>query len=364
MFRSYGGLYSLWKRPAQSLAAGCLLAAAIGPAPAAAQVGEPDRHDASILMYHRFGEDDVPSTNIRLDQFEEQLAALVEGGYRVLPLPEIVAAFSSGAPLPEKTVAITVDDAYASFAAEAWPRLKRHGFPATLFVSTDPVDQGLDRYLDWDAIRALAADGVTIGHHGAAHLHMVDAGPAESRADLERASARFRAELGAVPMLFAFPYGEFDPETAALVREAGFAAGFGQHSGVAAAWQDRVVLPRFPINERYGGADRFALIAGARALPVANVIPADADSLLDATDNPPAYGFSLTASVPGLSALACYPSHAPQASVAFLEGDRVEVRVDRPFPAGRSRINCTLPGPERRWYWLGKFFYVPGSPSD
>lgn len=363
MFLSCKSPYTVPLRRAQSLAALVLATAGfIGAASAMAQIAAPDLHDAPILMYHRFGEDDIPATNIRLQQFEAQLAALANGGYSVLPLGEIVAAFASGSPLPEKAVAITVDDAYASFALEAWPRLKRYGFPATLFVSTDPVDQGFDRYLDWDAIRALAADGVTIGHHGAAHLHMVDAGLAEARADIERASARFREELGAVPTLFAWPYGEFSRELAGFIGTAGFAAAFGQHSGVAASWEDRFALPRFPLNERYGDQDRFALIAGARALPVDNVIPAD--SLLGEAVNPPAYGFSLTADVAGLRALACYPSHAPQAEIGFLDGNRVEVRVNRPFPPGRSRINCTLPGPDRRWYWLGKFFYIPGSPSD
>src|SRR3546814_16713101 len=41
---------------------------------------------ASVLMFHRFGENTVPSTNIRLDQFDAMLAALKSGGYHVLPL--------------------------------------------------------------------------------------------------------------------------------------------------------------------------------------------------------------------------------------------------------------------------------------
>ncbi len=34
---------------------------------------------AVILLYHRFGEDSLPSTNVRLDQFEAQLAVLASG---------------------------------------------------------------------------------------------------------------------------------------------------------------------------------------------------------------------------------------------------------------------------------------------
>ena len=34
---------------------------------------------ATILMYHRFGEDRYPSTNVTLEQFEEHLEVLASG---------------------------------------------------------------------------------------------------------------------------------------------------------------------------------------------------------------------------------------------------------------------------------------------
>ena len=68
------------------------------PAPAIAQ--EEMRDSATVIMYHRFGEDRYPSTNIRLAQFEEHLALLTNGDYTVLPLPEIVATLQAGGSLP------------------------------------------------------------------------------------------------------------------------------------------------------------------------------------------------------------------------------------------------------------------------
>jgi peptidoglycan/xylan/chitin deacetylase (PgdA/CDA1 family) len=320
-----------------------------------------DQLDAVIMIYHRFGEDGIPLTNIRTDQFKFQLDELVAGGYSVLPLSEIFSAFQSGRALPAKTVAITIDDAYQSFATTGWPMLKARGFPATLFVATDPVDQGLPGYLTWDALRALADDGVAIGHHGAAHMHMVDEGVEAARADILRASDRFREELGAVPDLFAWPYGEYGPELETMLREMGFKGAVAQYSGVAAAWDNQFSLPRFPFNENYATEDRFRLIAPARALPISDVVPRG--PILQPDSPAPAYGFSLMMDIPGLSALACYPSHSQQAQIENLGNRRIEVRIDKPFPPGRSRINCTLPGPEGRWFWLGKFFYVPGSPD-
>ena len=51
---------------------------------------------AAILMYHRFGEDKYPSTNIRLDQFDAHLEKLASGNYKVLPLAKIVRYIQDG----------------------------------------------------------------------------------------------------------------------------------------------------------------------------------------------------------------------------------------------------------------------------
>ena len=69
---------------------------------------------AVILMYHRFGEDRLPSTNIRLDQFDAHLEKLSNGNYSVWPLAKIVSHLQKDMPLPDRTVAITIDDAYLS----------------------------------------------------------------------------------------------------------------------------------------------------------------------------------------------------------------------------------------------------------
>ena len=188
---------------------------------------------AVIVMYHRFGEDTLSSTNTRIEQFEAHIDELSSGGYPVLPVPDIVAALRTGATLPDRTVGITVDDAFMSVYQEAWPRLKAAGLPFTLFVSTNPIDSQAHGMMSWDQIRELADAGVTIGHHGAAHAHMAEAGPEANAADIAKATRRFQAELGRVPELFAYPYGEFSRSLAEMVSAAGFTAAFGQHSGVA-----------------------------------------------------------------------------------------------------------------------------------
>lgn len=360
--------YSGGRRRAQNTAACRLYAvflalSVLAPsfAASARAQGETAAPQAVISIYHRFGENEIPLTNIRVEQFAAHVKELEKEKYNVVSLDRIAQAFKQGTPLPERAVAITVDDAYASFAENGWPLLKERGWPAILFVATDPVDQGLPGYLSWDAIRALKAEGLAIGHHGAGHIHMVDAGIKAAREDILRASDRFREELGEVPDLFAYPYGEYSLDLMRLVEGLGFEAAAAQYSSVAAP-DDLYALPRFPFNERYSDMDRFRLIANAQALPVTDVVPAG-PVIAKGAGNPPNFGFTLSRDVAGLAALACYPSHTGQSQVEILGGKRIEVEIAEAFPPGRHRVNCTKPGPGGRWYWYGKFFYVPGAPD-
>jgi len=330
--------------------------------PAAAQTATPAAtgvaigSGAVVIMYHRFGETDLPSTNIRLDQFDAHIAELTSGRYTILPVPEIVAAIRAGRPLPERTVGITVDDAFASVYAEAWPRLRAAKLPFTLFVATGPVDQNLRGYMSWDQVREMiAGGGVTIGHHGVNHQHMVTQSLATTQAELAAAAARFRDELGEVPTLFAYPYGEYGLALRNLVAETGFAASFGQQSGAIARTGDPFALPRFAFNETYGDIDRFRLAVNSLPLPALDITPAD--TLVRPNSNPPLFGFTVQDGITGIESLNCFASSG-ESRIERLGERRIEVRLAKALPPGRGRINCTMPGPDGRWRWFGTQFYM------
>lgn len=310
---------------------------------------------AVVFAYDRFGEDQTPSISIRIDQFEAHLEELTSGDYQVLPLPRILEALRTGKPLPDRAVAITIDEASRSAFQEAWPRLKAAGLPFTLFVATDAVDRGSPAHMTWTEIRQLAAAGVTIGGLGPSTQSLVPRSAAEVAAELRRMSDRFQAELGRVPTLFAYPQGEFSLATRGVVVEQGFAAAFGQQSGVLHPQADRWSLPRFVMNETFGSVDRFRLAANALPLPVQDLTPDD--PLL--TVNPPPLGFTVGEGVGDTSRLACFAAGQGRTALERIADDRVEVRIKDPFPPGRARVNCTLPTSDGRWRWLGVQFLVP-----
>jgi len=309
------------------------------------------------LIYHRFGEDAIPSTSVRLDQFEQHIAELQSGEYSVLPLPDILAALREGKPLPPRTVAITIDDAFLSVYREAWPRLKAANLPFTLFVATDPLDEGHSGFMTWDQLREMhGADGVTIGNHGDDHDHMAARSDERNRESLVRSSRRFAEELGAAPQIFAYPFGEYGAALKTTVRAHGFLAAFGQHSGAIGPQSDLFALPRYPINESYGDMERFSLAVNSLPLPVGDVVPEDF-LLNEPGENPPLFGFTVAEGAGDPAQLNCYAGQN-DVRVERLDGRRIEVRFAATLPKGRARVNCTLPGPEGRWRWFGAQFYV------
>lgn len=336
-----------WPRRA-ALASG-LLVGLVAPVEAA--------DSAVIIQYHRFEERPELSTSISVARFEDHIRELTSGAYAVLPLPEIVARLKDGRPLPERAVGISIDDAHRTVWSEAWPRLKAAGLPFTLFVVSGSVDQEQPEVMSWRQIRELAAGGVTLGGHTVSHPHMPEVDAEHNRREILDANARIEAETGQRPTLFAYPYGVAGLEHMGIAREAGVAAAFGQHSGVAHRGANFFYLPRFSFNEEYGDIARFRLAVNALPLPVADLTPADP---LIRGDNPPPVGFTVAPRVLGLDRLACYASHEGRARVELLGAQRVEVRMAAPLPKGRTRLNCTLKEADDRWRWWGLQFYVPG----
>ncbi len=357
------------------LAALALAAALPGGGAVAAEGAEGAADSAVVFMYHRFGEDRYPSTSIRLEQFEAHLDYLAEHDYRVWPLARIVETLRRGEPLPERTVAITVDDAYASVYEEAYPRLKERDWPMTVFVATDPVDAGRSGYLTWEQMREMRDSGlVDFANHSASHDYLVrreageeevrsEAWEARMRRDVERAQRRLQAELGETantdPKLYAYPYGEYNTRLAEILTDKGYYA-FGQHSGAIGGVDDRRALPRFALNEQYGGLEEFALRARSLPLPVAEAAPFD--PVLDG-NNPPRLEVTLADDdAVATEQLSCFAGGQGRIDLEWLDDGQARFAVAAPEPLGpgRSRYNCTAPHRDQdRYFWFSRLWLNP-----
>ncbi len=311
---------------------------------------------AAIVQYHRFGEDDIPATNIKIVQFEAHVAELTSGKYAVMALPGVVEWLRTGHALPDRAVTVTIDDPFLSVYAQAWPRLKAAGIPFTVFLHTDVLDAGRGgRNMTWAQVKEMAAAGVTMGLSGAVPQHYPEKSREAIAADVAKSVAAFTRELGVAPALFAYPFGEMSLPAREVVRAAGFTAAFGQHSGVAEAGLDPFFLPRFALNETFGTLERFVLDVNTLPFGARDIEPADPV----VRTNRPVLVFSIDAAVGRLSPLNCFASHENTAAQVTQVGERrFEVRANTPMPLGRGRISCTMAAGQNRFRWFGEQLFV------
>ena len=311
-----------------------------------------NENSVAVFVYHRFGENNYPSTNIRINQFKKHLDELTKNNYNVVSTEEIINALTNNKDLPEKTVALTIDDAFFSIYKKAWPLLKEKKLPFTIFVSTGPLKSNSKNYMNWEQIKEMDSHGVTIGHHTKDHLHLVTKEKEKIISEIEEANNDFLKNLGYVPDIFAYPYGEYSSEIKQITKSY-FKAAFGQQSGGIYNGIDIFELPRYSLNEQYGDLKRFRFAANSYGLKIKNILPEN-KVITDA--NPPLLGFTLLDDLEG--SLKCYPSHNIKADLIKLGNKRIEVRFNKAFPKGRTRINCTI-NDNTKWRWSGFQFLNP-----
>ena len=113
-------------------------------------------HLLRVLTYHRVdrsGADALLAPGLisaTPESFEEQLVYL-KSNYHLVSLADLLAAYENQRKLPARQLLITFDDAYRNFAERAWPILKRHQVPVTLFVPTGYPDHP-ERTFWWDRL--------------------------------------------------------------------------------------------------------------------------------------------------------------------------------------------------------------------
>ena len=313
------------------------------------------KNSAVVFMYHKFGIDKYPTTSVTLDQFDSHLKEFSKEKYSLVSIEFIIDTIINDGELPENTIGISIDDADKSFYEVGWPMFKENNIPVTLFVNTSTIHKNNKNYLNWDQIRELKAEGVSIGAHSHSHYHMSDLTIEEVRNEIEISNNIFLRELGEIPSLFAFPYGETNEEIINLLKEYKFKVAFGQHSGVINETSNFYYLPRFSLNEKYGAIDRVKFAANAKGLGIYDFIPKDPTIY----DNPPFIGFSLLDEklVPSIDCFV-FDSKGEVAKEIFKFNERIEIRLTRKLTEGRSRMNCTAKGNDGLWRWFGHQFYL------
>ncbi len=258
-------------------------------------------------------------------------------------------------PKKHKKILITIDDAFKSFYTEAWPYLKENKIPFILFVSTEPV--GKNGYMTWKQIKEIEkTDFAMIGHHSHTHDYLIDKTEKEFLLDIKKANNIFLKELGYIPSLFSYPFGEYSKFMKDYISK-NFNLSFGQHSGVIDVNKEKHELPRFPINEHYGDIKRFESIINTFPLEYKKINPEE--KKLTSKNNPPKFNIEFFEDQKNIHNINCYSNEGDRWDLSdtnFLK-NILSIKFREAFKPRRGRINCSL-NDNGKWRWLGIQFTV------
>lgn len=177
---------------------------------------------ALILLYHRIRDDRGHASDpfsVSRSAFGSHVAYLADH-YRVVTVGEVARTVEEAGSL-EGLAAISFDDGYDCTSQAAWPILRAHGVPATLFVDTGRLD-GPRPALTRAELRTMAGEGLEVGSHTVSHVNATRVSDRELADELTRSARDLEEIVGHRPKGFAYPFGRYDGRASRLVREAGY----------------------------------------------------------------------------------------------------------------------------------------------
>jgi len=226
-----------------------------------------------VLMYHSVSPDPPASTrrlSVSPAAFAAQLQHLADEGFSTVTFGELGSALGRGTALPPRTVVLTFDDGYADAVEQALPLLARHGFTATVFVTTGwladagarAAGEPLDRMLSWAQVRELAAAGVEIGAHSHSHPALDQLSAARLRGELTTSKTLLEEHLGAPVRTLAYPFGHSSRGVRAAAADSDYALAASVANRLLPARPDLLALPRLTIRRSTDLAEFARLVRG------------------------------------------------------------------------------------------------------
>ncbi len=235
----------------------------------------------TILLYHKFNDPKSPSTSIDTDLFRAQLQYLKDNDYNVISPEELIKFLNKEGPIPQKAVLITIDDGYRTVFTEAFPILKEFGYPFTVFLYMEAVGRYPD-YMTKQQIEEMARyTKVSFGNHSYAHARFARWSRSVSKKeyvkwiedDLKKSEDRFKKLTGTAPVLYSYPYGEYNKEFHDILVRRGYMMAFTQDPAPAGQFTEPFLIPRYPLVGSWATMKKFKEFLETEPLPVKRTEP-------------------------------------------------------------------------------------------
>jgi len=215
-------------------------------------------------MYHSVSDDpggrNGRPLTVTPGTFAEHVEYLDSEGFSGHSVRELAESLNGRAELGAKPVVLTFDDAYRDFHTDALPVLARHGFSATVYVTTAYIGSATNpltgdrkhhrEVLSLEELRELVAAGIECGGHSHTHPQLDDVPPARLEEEVRRPKEVLEESLQTPIVTFAYPYGYHDRAAKEAVAAAGYSAACRVGNLACEPGDDRFALPRLTVRSR------------------------------------------------------------------------------------------------------------------
>lgn len=203
--------------------------------------------EVAVLMYHDIVDRPIVYHDITTAEFRSHLQQLQRAEANVIPLADFYEHLRNGKPLPPRAVVLTFDDGYIGQFENAYPLLKKFGYPATFFVHTSVVGvkTGKD-HMTWEQLQTLDQGGlVSVECHTVTHPDdLRKCSDTQVVKELKESKATLEEKLGRKIRFLAYPVGNADGRVAKVAHEAGYELAFTMGPGWAGSPADALFMPR------------------------------------------------------------------------------------------------------------------------
>jgi peptidoglycan/xylan/chitin deacetylase (PgdA/CDA1 family) len=194
------------------------------------------KNRAAVLQYQNISEDrtDCPNTWVYYKCFEEQLDYFSKNNIPIIPLCDVDAYIRGNLHVGKQSFSLTFDTGYVELYTLCYPLLKKFGYPATFFIRPDTVgktksinDRAVN-YMNWDQIREVENDGMTIGMYGCKGRIATNVPLEEIEKEIKDARPVFEKELAKKVVYYSAREGIPTKQMEDLFNREGFNAFFCQ----------------------------------------------------------------------------------------------------------------------------------------
>ena len=215
---------------------------------------EPSASEVPVLMYHFFyseaeGGTRVDGNYVEVNELDEQLNYIHEQNYHACTMREILYWMEGRANLPEKSIAITIDDADPSVHQYAMPVFVKYGLHATNFVicGWQPAEMPYELWEMRENGMELQSHGFLthtggcsgMGHGGLLLCMDHESGVEDIRRSFDYVDGGF---------VFCYPFGDINENAERIVRDAGGKLAFTTEGGRIRPGMDPLALPRVRVT--------------------------------------------------------------------------------------------------------------------